>query len=171
MVQDYLQTLLDANIALGNQPEGTTGRGRWSRFPVLQDQVDKLTGELQARRRKMHEGARTMRSKPVTSSVNTGKTKDEEEGEYIENRYRKPSDSDDSDEVTDTEATNPKKDLSQRPDHYKTMKAEVLVVHDCDKDKLKAMGLEFIRYTRPVDQFDRISMNSRQEPLPLCLGT
>jgi len=40
--------------------------------------------------------------------------------------------------------------LSQRPDHYKTMKAEVLVVHDCDKDKLKAMGLEFIRYTRPV---------------------
>lgn len=42
------------------------------------------------------------------------------------------------------------------------MKAEVLVVHDCDKDKLKAMGLEFIRYTRPVDQFDRISM-TRQD--------
>lgn len=52
--------------------------------------------------------------------------------------------------------------MSQRPDHYKTMKAEVLVVHDCDKDKLKAMGLEFIRYTRPVDQFDRISM-TRQD--------
>lgn len=95
-------------------------------------------------------------------SVNTGKTKDEEEGEYIENGCEQPSDSDDSDEVTDTEATNPKKDLSQRPDHYKTMKAEVLVVHDCDKDKLKAMGLEFIRYTRPVDQFDRISM-TRQD--------
>ena len=48
--------------------------------------------------------------------------------------HRHVWDSDDSDEVTDTEATNPKKDLSQRPDHYKTMKAEVLVVHDCDKD-------------------------------------
>lgn len=70
-------------------------------------------------------------------SVNTGKTKDEEEGEYIENGCEQPSDSDDSDEVTDTEATNPKKDLSQRPDHYKTMKAEVLVVHDCDKDSLR----------------------------------
>ena len=65
-------------------------------------------------------------------------------GEYIENGCEQPSDSDsdDSDEVTDTEATNPKKDLSQRPDHYKTMKAEVLVVHDCDKDKLAGRTLE-----------------------------
>lgn len=38
------------------------------------------------------------------------------------------------------------------------MHADLCVIHDCDLDKLKEMGLEFIRYTRPVDQFDRISI-------------
>lgn len=126
-----VQTLLDANIALGNKQkelQAETDR----KIAGLQDQVDKLTGELQARRRKMH--GKNNEKQTGDKSVNTGKTKDEEEGEYIENGCEQPSDSDDSDEVTDTEATNPKKDLSQRPDHYKTMKAEVLVVHDCDKD-------------------------------------
>lgn len=154
-----VQTLLDANIALGNKQKELQAEAD-RKIAGLQDQVDKLTGELQARRRKMH--GKNNEKQTGDKSVNTGKTKDEEEGEYIENGCEQPSDSDDSDEVTDTEATNPKKDLSQRPDHYKTMKAEVLVVHDCDKDKLKAMGLEFIRYTRPVDQFDRISM-TRQD--------
>lgn len=154
-----VQTLLDANIALGNKQKELQAEAD-RKIAGLQAQVDKLTGELQARRRKMH--GKNNEKQTGDKSVNTGKTKDEEEGEYIENGCEQPSDSDDSDEVTDTEATNPKKDLSQRPDHYKTMKAEVLVVHDCDKDKLKAMGLEFIRYTRPVDQFDRISM-TRQD--------
>ena len=152
-----VQTLLDANIALGNkQKEQKEESDR--KIASLQEQVDKLTGELQARKRKMH--GKNSEKRTGKKSVNTGKTKDEEEEEYIENGSEQPSDSDSdaSDEVADTEATNPKKDLSQRPDHYNTMKAEVLVVHDCDKDKLKAMGLEFIRYTRPVDQFDRISM-------------
>ena len=48
--------------------------------------------------------------------------------------------------------------MSNRPDHYNTMHADICVVHDCDLEKLKEMGLEFIRYTRPVDQFDRVSL-------------
>ena len=135
-----VQTLLDANIALGNKQKELQAESD-RKIAVLQDQVDKLTGELQARRRKMH--GKNNEKQTGDKSVNTGKTKDEEEGEYIENGCEQPSDSDsdsdESDEVTDTEATNPKKDLSQRPDHYKTMKAEVFVVHDCDKDKLKAI--------------------------------
>ena len=47
------QTLLDANIALGNkQKEQKEESDR--KIPDLQEQVDKLTGEQQARRRKMH---------------------------------------------------------------------------------------------------------------------
>ena len=48
-----VQTLLDANIALGNkQKEQKAESDR--KIAGLQAQVDKLTGELQARRRKMH---------------------------------------------------------------------------------------------------------------------
>ena len=50
------------------------------------------------------------------------------------------------------------RDLSNRPDKYKTMHADLYVVHDCDLEKLKRLGLTFIRYTRPVDQIDRISV-------------
>ena len=42
------------------------------------------------------------------------------------------------------------------------MHADICVVHDCDLEKLPEMGLEFIRYTRPVDQFDRVSV-TRQD--------
>ena len=110
-----VQTLLDANIALGNKQKELQAEAD-RKIAGLQDQVDKLTGELQARRRKMH--GKNNEKQTGNKSVNTGKTKDEEEGEYIENGCEQPSDSDDSDEVTDTEATNPKKDLSQRPDRY-----------------------------------------------------
>lgn len=48
-----VQTLLDANIALGNkQKEQKAESDR--KIAGLQAQVDKLTGELQASRRKMH---------------------------------------------------------------------------------------------------------------------
>ena len=48
-----VQTLLDANIALGNkQKELQTEADR--KIAGLQAQVDKLTGELQARRRNMN---------------------------------------------------------------------------------------------------------------------
>ena len=48
-----VQTLLNANIALGNkQKEQKAESDR--KIADLQKQVDKLTGELQARRLKMH---------------------------------------------------------------------------------------------------------------------
>lgn len=48
-----VQTLLNANIALGNkQKEQKAESDR--KIASLQEQVDKLTGELQARKRKMH---------------------------------------------------------------------------------------------------------------------
>ena len=48
-----VQTLLDANIALGNkQKEQKAESDR--KIASLQEQVDKLTEELKVRRRKMH---------------------------------------------------------------------------------------------------------------------
>lgn len=48
-----VQTLLDANIALDNkQKEQEAESDR--KIASLQEQINKLTGELQARRRKMH---------------------------------------------------------------------------------------------------------------------
>ena len=48
-----MQTLLDANIALGNKQEELQAESD-RKIAGLQAQVDKLTGEQQARRRKMH---------------------------------------------------------------------------------------------------------------------
>ena len=48
-----VQTLLDANIALGNKQKELQAESD-RKIAGLQAQVDKLTGELQARRRKMH---------------------------------------------------------------------------------------------------------------------
>ncbi len=163
-----VQTLLQANITLGQKQKDSEEKARKDKeaseqkIAELQAKLDKLEGEVKAHRRKQHGKNSEKQSKG--QPTNAGKTKDEEEDEYIENGCQQPSDSEeDADsESSDTEATNPKKDLSNRPGHYKTMKAEVLVVHDCDKDKLRAMGLEFLHYTRPVDQFDRISM-TRQD--------
>ena len=54
-----VQTLLNANIALGNkQKEQKAESDR--KIAGLQAQVDKLTGELQARRRKMQTGNLTI---------------------------------------------------------------------------------------------------------------
>ena len=48
-----VQTLLDANIALGNKQKELKAESD-RKIASLQDQVDKLIGELQARRCKMH---------------------------------------------------------------------------------------------------------------------
>lgn len=48
-----VQTLLDANIALGNKQKKLQAEAD-RKIASLQEQVDKLTGKLQARRRKMH---------------------------------------------------------------------------------------------------------------------
>lgn len=65
-----VQTLLDANIALGNkQKELQAVADR--KIAGLQAQVGKLTGELQARRRKMH--GKNNEKQIGDKSVNTGK--------------------------------------------------------------------------------------------------
>ena len=96
-------------------------------------------------------------------------SKDEDEDKYIENGSNNdvpPTDDGqegDEDDATPEEPQAKKpRDLSNRPDHYNTMHADICVIHDCDLGKLKEMGLEFIRYTRPVDQFDRVSV-TRQD--------
>ena len=48
-----VQTLLDANIALGNKQKELQAEAD-RKIADLQEQVDKLTGELHASRRKMH---------------------------------------------------------------------------------------------------------------------
>ena len=48
-----VQTLLNANIALGNKQKELQAEAA-RKIAGLQAQVDKLTGELQASRRKMH---------------------------------------------------------------------------------------------------------------------
>lgn len=78
-----------------------------------------------------------------------GKTKDQEEEEYIENEGETVGSEDEAslEEESQCEpAESPKRDLSKRPDHYETMHADICVVHECDIDKLSEMGLEFIRY-------------------------
>ena len=78
-----VQTLLDANIALGNKQKETEAKAAKSKaesdrkIAELEGKLDKLAGELQARRRKMHGKNNEKRS--GDKSVNKGKTKDEEE--------------------------------------------------------------------------------------------
>lgn len=156
-----VKTLLDANVTLGEKQKEAEAKAQKSdaRIAELQAQVDKLNGELQARRRKIH--GKNSEKKSGAKSGDKGKTKDEAEDDYINNGCQQSKESEESsDEESDesSEATNPKGDLSKRPDHYNTMQAETCVVHECDLEKVKAMGLTFLRYTRPVDQFYRISM-------------
>lgn len=64
-----VQTLLDANIALSNkQKEQKAEYDR--KIAGLQTQVDKLTGELQDRRRKMH--GKSNENQTGSKSVNKG---------------------------------------------------------------------------------------------------
>lgn len=69
-----VQTLLDANIALGNKLKELQAEAD-RKIAGLQAQVDKLAGELQARRRKMH--GKNNETQTGDKPVNTGKTKDE----------------------------------------------------------------------------------------------
>jgi hypothetical protein len=112
-----VQTLLDANIALGNKQKETQAKADRQKeesdrkIAELQAQLDKLAGEVKARRRKMH--GKNNEKQTGGKSVNTGKTKDEEEEEYIENGCEQPGDSesDASEDAPETEATNPKKEF------------------------------------------------------------
>ena len=166
-IKDLLQaveTLLKSNNAMGEELRKTSAA-----YENLKAKYEKLEGELAMRKRGQH-GRKSEKPKD-TSDANPASdgSKDDDEDEYIENGSKNdvpPTDDDqdeDEDDATPVEPQEKKpRDLSNRPDHYNTMHADICVIHDCDLDRLKEMGLEFIRYTRPVDQFDRVSL-TRQD--------
>lgn len=165
-------TLLDHNKSMGRQLEeaktslqeaNVTISKANDEIEALKAKISKLEGENAMRRRKTY-GKSTESSS--SSNTDKGKTKDERESDFIEKGCKaSPDDEEDDDEEDNGEtgdspaqSSNTKRDMSNRPDHYKKMHADVCVVHDCDMEKLKELGYEFIRYSRPVDQFDRISV-------------
>ena len=118
------------------------------------------------RKRGQH-GKRSEKPKDTaTSECDANRTKDDDEQDYIENGSRNDAPADDEEQEEDIAPVEPRgkklRDLSNRPAHYNTIHADICVIHDCDLDRLKDLGLEFIRYTRPVDQFDRVSV-TRQD--------
>ena len=152
-------TLLDANNAMGEKLEKTV-----SAYEDLKAKYDKLEGELAMRKRAQH-GKGSEKPKDTTVSSDE-KTKDDDENDYIENGSKRdvpPAEEPEDEESSLSEsAVKKERDLSNRPEHYDKGHADIRVIHDCDLDKLEELGLEFIRYTRPVDQFDRISI-TRQD--------
>ena len=158
-----LETLLDANNAMGENLDKMTAA-----YEDLKARYEKLEGELAMRKRGQH-GKRSEKTKD-SSDANPASdgSKDDDEDKYIENGSRKDAPADDDEGEDDEDAapaeSHEKKprNLGKRPSHHNTMHSDICVVHDCDLEKLKEMGLEFIRYTRPVDQFDRVSL-TRQD--------
>jgi hypothetical protein len=162
-----VETLLESNTAMGERMAQLEKIAKDNED--LRAEIAKLKGELAMRKRGQH-GKKIEKPKD-TSGFNSASdgSKDEDEEKYIENGSRNnvpPTDDDEEDEEEEASSGFPQeqkpRNLSNRPDHYKTMSADICVVHDCDLEKLKEMGLEFIRYTRPVDQFDRVSL-TRQD--------
>ena len=169
-IKDLLQaveTLLKSNKAMGERV--TQLEKVAEAYDDLKAKYEKLEGELAMRKRAQYgKGSEKPKDASESKSVSDG-SKDEDEGKYIENGSKNdvpPTEDDqegDEEESTPVELQEKKpRNLGKRPNHYNTMHSDICVVHDCDLEKLKEMGLEFIRYTRPVDQFDRVSL-TRQD--------
>lgn len=157
-IRELLQavtTLLDSNKSMGEKmdkmlKENDTLHGE---NEALKSKLEKVEGRLEDLKRdkfgsknEKHWG----KPKPVK-----GTTKQEEEDDYINNEGQSATSVDDTDEdeVSSTEIEpkdSKERDLTNRPNTYTTMHADLCVIHDCNIDKLKEQGLEFIRYTRPV---------------------
>lgn len=154
-------TLLDANNAMGEKLQRLEKIA--DAYEDLKVRYDKLEGEL-AMRKRGHYGKGS--EKPKDDSSSDEKTKDDDENDYIENGSKRDvppvEDPEDEERSPSEPPVKKERDLSNRPEHYEKGHADIHVVHDCDLDKLEELGLEFIRYTRPVDQFDRISI-TRQD--------
>ena len=160
-----VSTLLDANNALGekNKALGEKLEKTVAAYDDLKAKYDKLAGELAMRKRSQNgKGS----EKPKSDSSSGEKTKDDDEKDYIENGSKRDvppvEDPEEEDSSLSEAPVKKERDLSNRPDHYAKPHADIHVIHECDIDKLEELGLEFIRYTRAVDQFDRISV-TRQD--------
>lgn len=166
-IKDLLQaveTLLNSNNAMGERVAQLE--------KIVEDYEDlkaenaKLKGVLAMRKRAQYgKGSEKPKDTSESKSASDG-SKDEDEEKYIENGSKSdvpPVEDSEEKEPSSSEPQEKKpRDLSNRPDHYNKSYADIHVVHDCDLDKLEELGLEFIRYTRPVDQFDRVSV-TRQD--------
>ena len=176
-----MTALLDSNTKLGQElsearEDLTKARNDLSsaqddllkankKIDILKSEIKYLKGKQNASNR--HRFGDKGEKNTNGTSKSKGRTKDEDENDYIENEGRNGNPSDQcgssSSEATSggsspTPAEKAPRDTSNRPDHYNTMHADVYVEHDCDLDALKAMGLTFLHYSRPIDQFDRISV-------------
>lgn len=169
-----MTTLLDSNTRLGQELSDAkkdldAARDDLSKankkIGVLESEIKYLKGKQNASNRHRYGDKGEKDTKGTSKSK--GRTKDEDENDYIESEGRNvtPATEGDSSSSETSNTESPKthvekspRDTSNRPDHYNTMHADVYVEHDCDLDALKAMGLTFIRYSRPIDQFDRISV-------------
>lgn len=160
---DGLESLLNANVKMGERIEKLEEKVK--DYDDLKDKYEKLKGELAMRKRDKY-GKGGEKPKDDTSYSKNDKTKDEDEEDYINNGSKNDvppvEDSEEEESVSSEPPAKKERDLSNRPDHYKKMHADVQVIHECDLDKLEELGLEFLHYTRPVDQFDRISI-TRQD--------
>ena len=160
---DGLESLLNANVKMGERIEKLEEKVK--DYDDLKDKYEKLKGELAMRKRDKY-GKGGEKPKDDTSSSKNDKTKDKDEEDYINNGSKNDvppvEDSEEEESVSSEPPAKKERDLSNRPDHYKKMHADVQVIHECDLDKLEELGLEFLHYTRPVDQFDRISI-TRQD--------
>lgn len=158
---DGLESLLNANVKMGERIEKLEQIAK--DYEELKAENARLKGELAMRKRAQHgKGS----EKPKDDSSSDEKTKDDDENDYIENGSRNdipPVEEPEEEDATSSEPPVKKeRDLSNRPDHYEKSHADIHVIHDCDLNELEKLGYEFIRYTRPVDQFDRVSI-TRQD--------
>ena len=148
-IKDLLQaveTLLNSNNAMGERVAQLE--------KIVEDYEDlkaenaKLKGELAMRKRAQYgKGSEKPKDTSESKSASDG-SKDEDEEKYIETGSKNdvpPTDDDQEEDEEDVSSVEPQeqkpRDLSKRPDHYKTMSADICVVHDCDLEKLKEMGL------------------------------
>lgn len=173
-IKDLLEAvsaLLEANKAMGEKIDAEGARNKaledevaalQTKNSLLESQLVKLKGDL-AQHKRSRFGKRSEKS-PDKPARDKGKTKDESEDDYINNGNtpvdpgKEEAEEEKALEEGESPCSSKERDLSNRPDKYKTMHADLCVVHDCDLEKLKELGLTFVRYTRPVDQIDRISV-------------
>ena len=165
-----VETLLDANRSIGEQlNEANSAIGALQDYVnTLENKIKKLEGKNASNNRIRYAKPGEKMAKAAQAESDKGKTKEQAENDYIENEGKVDdahTDDDDEKEAesVDTQAeTTEARDTSNRPEHYVKMHADICVIHECDIDKLAEMGLEFLRYTRPTDQIDTISI-TRQD--------
>ena len=157
-----MTTLLEVNKKMGKdlaEAKASLEQAN-KRIDILNSEVSYLKGKQAASNRHRY-GDRNEKGKGA-SAQSKGRTKDEDENDYIEREGKAPEPEAEKEESTpdvpDSTMETVPRDSSNRPAHYNTMHADVCVVHECDLDALERMGYTFLRYTRPLDVFDRISV-------------